>query len=61
MICSSAAHFSIRRAAILLGLGADNVVALDTDDEFRLRPELVDAALRQNANVVCVVATGLLS
>ncbi len=57
VICSASAHFSIRRAAILLGLGADNVVALDTDDEFRLRPELVDAALARHANVVCVIAT----
>ncbi len=57
VICSAAAHFSIQRAAILLGLGSDNVVALDTDGEFRLRPELVEDALDRNANAVCVVAT----
>ena len=57
VICSTAAHFSIRRAAILLGLGEDGVVAIDTDDAFRLRPESLDAALATRANVVCVVAT----
>ncbi len=57
VVCSAAAHFSIRRAAVLLGLGSDNVVALDTDDDYRLRPASVAAALAQHANVVCVVAT----
>ncbi len=57
VICSAAAHFSVRRAAIMLGLGGNNVVALDTDDEFRLRPESLEAALATHANVVCVVAT----
>ncbi len=57
VICSAAAHFSIQRAAILLGLGSDNVVALETDDAFRLRPDRLEAALAQHPNVVCVVAT----
>ncbi len=57
VICSHEAHFSIRRAVVLLGLGADNIVAVDTDAEFRMRVDLLEAALEQNRNVVCVVAS----
>ncbi len=57
VVCSTAAHFSIRRAAILLGLGSDQVVAVETDAEFRLRPDRLEAALEQHARVVCVVAS----
>jgi len=57
VICSQAAHFSIRRAAVMLGIGTDNVIAVDTDAEFRMRVDKLDAALRQHQNVVCVVAT----
>jgi glutamate/tyrosine decarboxylase-like PLP-dependent enzyme len=39
IICSQAAHFSIRRAAAMLGIGTDNIIAIDTDAEFRMRVE----------------------
>lgn len=57
IICSQAAHFSIRRAAAMLGIGTDNIIAIDTDAEFRMRVDHLDAALRQQQNVICVVAS----
>lgn len=57
IFCSRAAHFSIRRAAVMLGIGTDNIIAIDTDDEFRMRVDRLDEALQQQQNVVCVVAS----
>lgn len=57
ILCSRAAHFSIRRAAVMLGIGTDNIVTIDTDAEFRMRVDKLEAALRQHQNIVCVVAS----
>jgi len=57
ILCSQAAHFSIRRAAVMLGIGTDNIVTIDTDDAFRMRVDKLEAALRQHQNIVCVVAS----
>ncbi|MCP4389211.1 MAG: aminotransferase class V-fold PLP-dependent enzyme [Gammaproteobacteria bacterium] len=57
ILCSAAAHFSIRTAVAVLGLGTDSIVAIETDDEFRMRAERLDEALHQQQNVVCVVAS----
>jgi len=57
IICSQAAHFSIRRAAVMLGIGTDNIVTVDTDAEFRMRVDKLEEALRQHENIVCVVAS----
>jgi aromatic-L-amino-acid decarboxylase len=57
IICSQAAHFSIRRAAVMLGIGTDNIVTIDTDIEFRMRVDKLEEALRQHENIVCVVAS----
>jgi len=57
IICSQAAHFSIRRAAVMLGIGTDNIVAIDTDDEFRMRVDKLAEAFEQQQNIICVVAT----
>ena len=57
IICSRAAHFSIRRAAIMLGIGTDNIVTIDTDDQFRLRVDALETALGEHDNVICVVAS----
>jgi aromatic-L-amino-acid decarboxylase len=57
IICSKATHFSIRRAAVMLGIGTDNVIAVDVDAEFRMRVDKLDEALKQYKNVVCVVAS----
>ncbi len=57
VLCSREAHFSIRRAAAMLGIGTDNIIAIDTDDEFRMRPDKLSLALQQQDNIVCVVAS----
>jgi len=57
IICSRAAHFSIRRAAVMLGIGTDNIVIVDTDDEFRMRVDALEAALDEHDNIICVVAS----
>lgn len=57
ILCSAEAHFSIRTAVAVLGLGTDNIVAIETDHEFRMRADRLEQALQQQQNVVCVVAT----
>lgn len=43
--CSEHVHSSIDKAVIALGLGHDNLVKIPADEQFRLRPELLDAAI----------------
>ncbi|WP_079031765.1 pyridoxal phosphate-dependent decarboxylase family protein [Streptomyces specialis] len=43
---SDQAHSSVDKAAIALGAGLANVVRLPTDSSYRLRPGVLDAALR---------------
>jgi glutamate/tyrosine decarboxylase-like PLP-dependent enzyme len=57
VICSEAAHFSIRRAAALLGIGTDNIVSVAIDNEFRMRIDALEAALDEHDNIICVAAT----
>jgi L-2,4-diaminobutyrate decarboxylase len=40
------AHYSVRRAAAILGLGEAGVVAVPADERFRMRPERLDEARR---------------
>ncbi len=56
IVCSEATHFSVRRAAVMLGIGSDNVVAVETDDKFRISLPALENALEQHASAVCVVA-----
>ena len=57
IVCSDAAHFSIRRAAAMLGIGTDNVVTVETDAQFRMRVDALEAALGRYDNIICVVAS----
>jgi aromatic-L-amino-acid decarboxylase len=57
IICSQATHFSIQRAAIMLGIGTDNIIAIDTDSKFRMRVDRLAEAIQAQDNIVCVVAT----
>jgi aromatic-L-amino-acid/L-tryptophan decarboxylase len=58
---SSESHHSVRRAAELLGLGADGTRTLPIDGHRRLRPDAVDAAIEADRAAgitpVAVVAT----
>jgi L-2,4-diaminobutyrate decarboxylase len=61
IISSEAAHFSVRRAAALLGLGERAVVGIGTDDHGRLDLAALDTALvdlrSQGAEVIAFVGT----
>jgi aromatic-L-amino-acid/L-tryptophan decarboxylase len=61
LYCSSEAHYSVRRAAEILGIGGDWVRSLPIDEHRRLIPKAVDAAiekdLRDGITPVAVVAT----
>ena len=49
ILCSEAAHFSVEKSAIQLGLGTDAVVKVPLDSQFRMRPDALAsqvAALR---------------
>ena len=43
---SAHAHSSVDKAAITLGFGHENVVHIDTDADFRMRVDALDAAVR---------------
>jgi L-2,4-diaminobutyrate decarboxylase len=47
IVASAAAHFSVRRAAMVLGLGRDAVVPVATDDRGRLDVAALDDVLGQ--------------
>ena len=61
LYCSEEAHYSIERAAELLGIGSANVRALPIDENRRLVPEAVKEAMRADRiagrTPVAVVAT----
>ncbi|MBX6385839.1 MAG: aspartate aminotransferase family protein [Microbispora sp.] len=61
VIISEAGHFSVRKAAKLLGLGPDAVVTVETDGERRMRPAALarelDRCRRAGQAVMAVVAT----
>jgi aromatic-L-amino-acid/L-tryptophan decarboxylase len=46
--CSAHAHSSVDKAVILLGLGHDAVVSVETDSEFRMRPGALASAIARD-------------
>lgn len=46
--CSAEAHSSVDKAAIALGLGLENVRRLETDQQMRLDPAALEAALAED-------------
>jgi glutamate/tyrosine decarboxylase-like PLP-dependent enzyme len=48
-------HGSVKRAVRLLGIGSDNLVGLDTDEEGRLDAAALDQALAAAAGTPCIV------
>jgi L-2,4-diaminobutyrate decarboxylase len=57
VLASELAHFSLARAAGVLGLGEDAVVAIPADRDGRLRPDVLDASLAALSGPAVVVAT----
>ena len=59
---SEEAHRCVEKDAVILGLGLDNVRKIPVDSEFRMRLDLLEAAVREDRNAgrqpICVVAAG---
>ena len=67
--CSEHAHSSIDKAVIALGLGHDNLVKIPADEQYRMRPDALEAAITADiaqgfhplAVVPCVGTTSITS
>lgn len=46
--CSEHAHSSVDKAALALGFGHSNIVHIESDDQFRMRPEALAAAIARD-------------
>ena len=61
LYCSEHAHSSVEKGAIALGIGRLNVIKIESDEQFRMRPETLRAAieadLAEGAVPFCIVAT----
>ncbi len=61
MYASEEAHSSVEKAAIVAGVGRAGVRRIATDAEFRMRPDLLEAAVREDRREgwipFCAVAT----
>lgn len=59
VLVSSEAHYSIDRAARVMGLGASGVIKVPVDDQLRMRADLLDTYYQEAVNsgkkVICVV------
>jgi aromatic-L-amino-acid/L-tryptophan decarboxylase len=59
--CSEHAHSSVDKAVILLGLGHDSLRRVEADEDFRMRPDALAAAIaddkRRGIQPMAVVAT----
>ena len=56
--CSEHAHSSVDKGALALGFGAANIVKIPADEQFRMRPDALAAAIandRANGMLPCVV------
>jgi L-2,4-diaminobutyrate decarboxylase len=57
ILCSADAHYSIARAASIMGIASTDVVKVATDDQHRLDLHALEAALRDAGEVMAIVAT----
>jgi L-2,4-diaminobutyrate decarboxylase len=57
ILCSADAHYSIARAASIMGIAAGDVVKVATDSQHRLDLNALEAALRDAGEVMAIVAT----
>ncbi len=58
--CSSEAHSSIEKAVKIAGIGKDNLVKIEIDERFRMKPEDLEKSIKSDIAAgmkpVCVVA-----
>ena len=59
-------HSSVDKGALALGIGLENVVKIDTDDEYRMRPDALTAAIASDRALgylplACVATVGTTS
>ncbi|MCL4870784.1 MAG: amino acid decarboxylase [Anaerolineae bacterium] len=47
---SDQTHSSVEKGAITLGLGQENAIKIPTDEQFQMRPELLEAAIQADIN-----------
>jgi L-2,4-diaminobutyrate decarboxylase len=57
ILCSADAHYSIARAAAIMGIASDDVIKVPTDGQHRLDLEALEAVLGQVGDVMAIVAT----
>ena len=61
LYCSEHAHSSVEKGAIALGIGRLNVIKIESDEQFRMRPETlrvaIESDLAEGAVPFCIVAT----
>jgi len=61
IFCSEKAHFSIKKNAALLGMGYNAVVAVETDDRMKMKPEVLAEVIKEERKAgnipIAVVAT----
>ena len=59
--CSDQAHSSIEKGALALGVGAEGVIKIESDADFRMKPEALETALARDraagALPMAIVAT----
>jgi aromatic-L-amino-acid decarboxylase len=60
---SELAHSSAEKGALALGIGASNVIKIETDDEFRMRPLALRQAIEKDKRegrlpIACVATVG---
>eukprot|EP00357_Protocruzia_adherens_P005946 CAMPEP_0114979172 /NCGR_PEP_ID=MMETSP0216-20121206/4219_1 /TAXON_ID=223996 /ORGANISM="Protocruzia adherens, Strain Boccale" /LENGTH=501 /DNA_ID=CAMNT_0002340459 /DNA_START=141 /DNA_END=1646 /DNA_ORIENTATION=- len=46
VLTSSQSHYSITKAAVMMGIGSSNVIKVDCDDQGRMKPEALEAAIQ---------------
>jgi glutamate/tyrosine decarboxylase-like PLP-dependent enzyme len=67
LLASRERHGSVKRAVRLLGMGSDNLIGLDTDDQGRLDPQALEQALAaghaadHNAPTIVILQAGELN